>query len=96
MKLAFAINELRTEKSGYTTTHLALRALRRGHQVWYVEVGDFALAPDGRLDAYARRLPVDPIDDVKGLIAYLNTAERQRTNLGDFDALYLRNDPAPV
>lgn len=95
MKLAFAINELRTERSGYTTTHLALRALRRGHQVWYVEVGDFALAPDGRLDAYARRLPVDRINDVDELIAALNATVREKTDLSGLDALFLRNDPAP-
>ena len=90
MKLAFAINELRTERSGYTTTHLALRALRRGHQVWYVEVGDFALAPDGRLDAYARRLPVDRINDVDELIAALNATVREKTDLSGLDALFLR------
>jgi glutathione synthase len=95
LKLAFAINELSTERSGYTTTHLALRALRRGHQVWYVEVGDFALAPDGRLDAYARRFPVDRINDVGELIAALNATVREKTDLSGLDALFLRNDPAP-
>ena len=95
MKLAFAINELRTERSGYTTTHLALQALRRDHQVWYVEVGDFALAPDGRLGAYARRLPGDRINDVDGLIKSLNATVREKADLSGLDALFLRNDPAP-
>ena len=95
MKLAFAINEVRTERSGYTTTHLALQALRRDHQVWYVEVGDFALAPDGRLGAYARRLPGDHINDVDGLIKSLNATVREKADLSGLDALFLRNDPAP-
>lgn len=95
MKLAFAINEVRTERSGYTTTHLALQALRRDHQVWYVEVGDFALAPDGRLGAYARRLPGDRINDVDGLIKSLNATVREKADLSGLDALFLRNDPAP-
>jgi glutathione synthase len=95
MKLAFVINELKTERSGYTTTYLALRALRRGHEVWYVEVGNFALTTDGCLRAYALRAPSANSDNVEDLMASLRAAEREDIDLGKFDALYLRNDPAP-
>ena len=54
MKLAFFINDIRTEKPDYTTTHLALGAFRRGHEVWYVDVDGLCYDPSERLLAVAR------------------------------------------
>lgn len=96
MRLGFVINDLATELVNYTTTHLALAAHRRGHEVWYVEVGRFALAPDGRVHADARRLASQRLASVSELIASLRSVETACLDLtvDKLDALFLRNDPA--
>jgi glutathione synthase len=96
MKLAFVINDLKTERSGYTTTHLALAAHRMGHEVWYIEVGRFAFAPDGCVHADARRLPTHDLTSVNDVLASLRVAGAPHEDLtvDAIDALFLRNDPS--
>ena len=65
MRIAFFVNSIDSETPGYTTTHLALAAHRRGHAVVYVTPGDFVLRPDDipeemkadRASRAARRCP---------------------------------------
>ena len=96
MRLAFVINDLATELTDYTTTHLALAAHRRGHEVWYVEVGRFALAPDGQVHADARLLASQRFASASDLMASLRSVDRASLDLtvDKLDALFLRNDPA--
>ncbi len=94
MKLAFAINELATERTDYTTTHLAMHALRRGHEVWYVEIGRFGLSPDNALRARALYVPVEASESRMAVMSALRDAELQHLDLQRLDTLFLRNDPA--
>lgn len=96
MRLGFVINDLRTELAGYTTTHLALAAHLRGHEVWYIEVGHFAFAPDGHVHADARAVPPQYFQSVQELMASVQSADTpyQDLTVGGLDALFLRNDPA--
>ena len=96
MRLAFVINDLATELTDYTTTHLALAAHRRGHEVWYVEVGRFALAPDGQVHADAHLLASQRFASASDLMASLRSVDRACLDLtvDKLDALFLRNDPA--
>ena len=94
MKLAFAINELATERTDYTTTHLAMHALRRGHEVWYVEIGHFGLGPDNALRARALCVPVEASESRMAVMSALRDAELQHLDLQSLDTLFLRNDPA--
>lgn len=94
MKMAFVINELRTEHPGYTTTHLALHALKRGHEVWYIDVGDFALSHEDGLCALARCLPQHEFDSRETLMARLRETNPEAVKLDVLDVLFLRNDPA--
>ena len=41
MKLGIVVNKVQTEDEGYTTTRLAMTAVNRGHEVWYVGAADF-------------------------------------------------------
>ena len=95
MNLAFVINDLETERAGYTTTRLALCAHGRGHEIWYVSVGDFALSSDGLLRAYAVPVPSREIIDVNEFISILKIAEKREIVVDALDAVFLRNDPAP-
>ena len=47
MKIGFVVNDVATEKAGYTTTRLALTASQLGHEVGLIGLGDFNYLPDG-------------------------------------------------
>ena len=96
MRIAFVVNDLRTEESGYTTTRLALTARGMGHDVWYIGVGDLAYDPDGGIAAHAVRVPKAKYASREALLAELQApkAPRERVRSGDLDVILLRNDPA--
>ncbi|MGI9335810.1 MAG: glutathione synthase [Gammaproteobacteria bacterium] len=96
MQLVFTVNDIATEQVGYTTTHLAMAAARRGHDVKYVTVSDFALGPDDCTRAHARWAPARRYRSAAAYLAALRAsdAERRRIDLDDIDVLMLRNDPA--
>ncbi len=45
MKIGFMVNDVETEKAGFTTTRLACEAINRGHEVYIFGVGDLAYDP---------------------------------------------------
>ena len=57
MRMAFFVNDIGTEHSGYTTTVLAHQAAKRGHEVMYITPSDFMVGKDDSLRAHVRRLP---------------------------------------
>jgi glutathione synthase len=85
-----------TEVAGYTTSHLALAALARGHEVVYIGVADFTHGADGEIRAHATIPDTRPYDDVAELFDELqgDDAKRETVDIGKLDVLVLRNDPA--
>lgn len=96
MKIAFVINDQQTEKTNYTTTHLAVTALRRGHDVWYIDIGDFAYDPDEEVHAWAYTPPRFNYRSAKRFLSDLKAGKflRERITVDRLDVLFLRNDPA--
>jgi len=93
MRLAFFVNDVATEIDEYTTTRLARAALRRGHEAWYVGVGDVELAEsDGRLEAMARAATFEPDDTLETVMERVKGRDAERIVLDDLDALFLRNE----
>ena len=90
MKLGIFVNDVAAEDPKYTTTRLAMTAVERGHDVWYIGAGDFACDPDDALRAQACRAPTGQIDRE----AFLKEMEPERLTVDDLDVLWLRNDPA--
>jgi glutathione synthase len=90
LKLGFFVNDVADERPEYTTTGLALAALARGHEVWYMGAGDFACDPDDALSAHACRAPAGEPDRE----AFLEGLKPERIAIDDLDALWLRSDPA--
>ena len=90
MKLGIFVNDVGQEQPGYTTTGLALAALERGHEVWYMGAGDFACDPDDGLRAHACQAKAGEPDRE----AFLDTLEPERITIDNLDALWLRSDPA--
>lgn len=96
MRIGFVVNDIATEKPGYSTTRLALAAKQRGHEAWLMGVGDFAYEPDGTLSAHAR---AGGPKQYKSLERYLGDIQGSggvddQVQLGEFDVVLLRNDPA--
>ena len=96
MRIAFFVNDLQSEQSGYTTTRLSMFAHNRGHEVYYISPQDFAYDPDDEIRARA----ATPLNrKYKSMAAYLkdlqgDKAIRERITVGDLDVVMLRNDPA--
>lgn len=90
MKLGMFVNDVATEKPEYTTTRLALAAVNRGHEVWYMGAGDFAYDPDDALRAQACRTETGHTD----VTEFLESLKPERLTVENFDALWLRSDPA--
>lgn len=94
MKLGFVINDMGKEKPIYTTTQLALAALRRGHDVLYVELEGFCHSPEGEARAHVRRVPRRAYAGGDELMATLRDTSPEPADHGDIDVLFLRYDPA--
>ena len=95
MRIAFLINSYETEKSGYTTTRLALAAHRRGHDVRYLTVEDFVCDSDESLRVRLRA-PGGTYKTIKTLHAGVCGPDctTEVLPVEDLDVIVLRNDPA--
>ncbi len=94
MKIAFVINDIHTEKAGYTTTYLALTAHKRGHQVYVFGVGDLGYSSDGHMIAQARTVADHNYKSNETFFNALVKADREPISSKDLDVLFLRNDPS--
>lgn len=96
MKIGFVVNDVATEDHRYTTTHLGLAALRRGHEAWVVGVGEFIYDADGGISAAAHRAPDANYESTEAYLEALqdDAPERERIRVDELDVLMLRNDPA--
>ena len=96
MRIAFFVNSIKGETANYTTTHLALAALGRGHDVCYVTPGDFVLRADDSLVVRALTLPSSKYKKASTLFKDLQgkATTVQTMAVEEIDVLLLRNDPS--
>lgn len=98
MRIGFLVNDLAGELPDYTTTVLALAALRRGHEIWYAGIEDFAYDPHEHVVMHARGLPerAKTPKDGAALLERLrgDDARQEKLVIDEVDVLLLRNDPA--
>ena len=96
MRIAFVVNGIDTERAGYTTTHLALAALRMGHDPWYVGMEDFTHTEQGVIRLHATAAPGRGYRSAKTYLAAVRgeDAARDLIDATEFDVVFLRNDPA--
>ena len=93
MKIAFFVNEVETEIDEYTTTRLAMASAKRGHEVWYVGLGDVDYEPDEKVRARGHRAVFEDRDRLDSFLSRAQEDEREGgIVLEDFDAVWLRND----
>ena len=96
MRLGRVCNDCATEEAGYTTTRLGQQAVKMGHEVWLMGVGDLATDPDDGVRAWARAAPEKSYDSSAEYLAAVqgDSARIERIAVDDLDVLLLRNDPA--
>jgi len=95
MRIAFFVNSIEGETVNYSTTHLALAALSRGHDICYLTPGDFVLRPDDTLVVRALMLPASNYKKAETLLHDLqNGATIETIDVANIDILMLRNDPS--
>ena len=96
MKIAFVVNDVKTEVAAYTTTRLAMTAVNRGHQCYVFGVGDFVYAADGSICAHARTARGKSYKSLEKFLKELQSDENKPESicLDELDVLLLRNDPS--
>lgn len=96
MRIAFFVNSINGETANYSTTHLALCALGRGHEICYVTPGNFVLRPDDSLVVRALTLPASNYKKAETLFKDLQGLETrvETLDVSEIDVLLLRNDPS--
>lgn len=94
MKIAFLINQTHKEEAYFTTTWMALHALRRGHIIMYIGLSDFVYVDDTHIDAHVRQIhPEVTVLDNEDLLEKLKKQQKERISMLDVDVLWLRFDP---
>ena len=98
MRIAFVVNNIKTEQHVYSTTRMAMTAVNMGHEVWMLSVSDFVYDPDGSIKAHARTTPRKKASyrSTKSFLQDIQNdgAQSERITVDDIDVLLLRNDPA--
>jgi glutathione synthase len=96
MRIAFFVNSIESEEVGFTTTALAMGAVARGHDVYYVAPGDFVLRPDDSLMVRATVVPAAKYKDPQAFhdAFQRKDAQIQTIDVRDLDVIFLRNDPS--
>lgn len=96
MRIGFVVNDVQTEEAVYTTVRLGFTATNRGHESYYMGVGDLAYDPGGMAMGRARRAAGKRYTSRD---AYLRAVQSGRAavdqvTLDELDVLLLRNDPS--
>jgi glutathione synthase len=94
MKIAFIVNDLKTERAAYTTIYLALSAHKRGHQVYIAGVGDLGYSADGHMLAKSKTVGEQVFKSKETYLKALLNSEAVTVSSLDLDVLFLRNDPS--
>ncbi len=97
MRIGFMVNEIETEKAGYTTTRLAMAAINKGHETWHFGAGDFAYDPDDTVSARGRSVEPRKYKTCEAFLRDLQSTKKsvtRRVKVDDIDVLMLRSDPS--
>ncbi|MCB0416653.1 MAG: ATP-grasp domain-containing protein [Bdellovibrionaceae bacterium] len=95
MKFCFVVGSLFQQKAHYTTTYLAYEAWRRGHDVAYASVEDFALGHGHKITALSAKAPPKTDWDRPTFLKALQDYNLRwvTQNLSEYDVLFLRFNP---
>ena len=96
MKIAFVINDFKTENPLYSTPLMAYTAEKMGHEVYMMSVGNLVYQPNGHVGGHARMAPKG---NYKNSTLYFNALKGKEGKTAtvtteDLDVIFLRNNPS--
>lgn len=96
MKLGLLVNNIKTEKSDYTTTLIAKTATNMGHEVCYISVEQLSYSIEDTVYANSVKVPLGQYHSLTSYLKMLHSKKAilEKTTLDKLDVLWLRNDPA--
>ena len=94
MKIGFVVNQIRKEADAYTTTGMALQALKMGHEVFYMGIGDLFCQADNQMGAHAAKAADKQFRTNSTFLNAIKKAEKEIITASELDVLMLRNDPS--
>ena len=96
MRIGFLVNDVKTEKVGFTTVRLATEAVNQGHDVFYFGVGDLVYDADDAVRARARTVTRKTYGSHQTFFKDLQGGKGvdERITVDDLDVLMLRNVPS--
>lgn len=96
MKIAFVVNDVKTEYPRYTSVFLAWKLHNLGHEVYFIGVGDLSYKSDGRMGGWGYQAEGNKYKTTQTYLKALRTKENkpQMVTSDELDILFLRNDPA--
>lgn len=94
MKIAFIINDHQTEKPSYTTPTLGYTAYNKGHDVYFIGVGELSYASQGHLSVRCKTISNKKFNSQETYFKALQKEEFTNISSEHLDVLFLRNNPA--
>lgn len=94
MKIAFIINNHKTEKPNYSTPGLGFAAHKRGHEVFFIGVGELSYASKGYLSLRCKTINEGNFNTQETYFKAVQKQEFTRITSENLDVLFLRNNPA--
>jgi glutathione synthase len=96
MKIGFVVNNVDTEHPSAATTIMAYSAVRMGHDVYMIGVGELTYFSDGAVGATARVAPPAGDMEQKEWLSAVQSEDAERTQLAipELDVLFLRYNPS--
>jgi len=94
MKIGFVVNQTPKEIPAYTTTGLAMEAIKMGHEVYYIGVGDLAYLKDEQMGGHARKGPEKTFRSNENFLDEVKKTSKELITAKELDILMLRNDPS--
>lgn len=95
MRICFVVNNVRTQRATFTTLHLAFAAARRGHDVAFASVDALSHDDSGEVLGEIVRPRPGRLRDTRRYAEAVGAAgaPREDARLGEFDVVFLRNNP---
>lgn len=94
MKIGFVVNQIMKETDAYTTTGMALQALKMGHEVYYIGIGDLFCSADNQMGAHACKSVNKLFRTNSTFLDSIKKSEKEIITASELDVLMLRNDPS--
>ncbi len=95
MKIGFLVNDIAAQRQYYTTPMLALTAVHRKHDVWFINAGDLIYDMDETIHAWGWRAKEHHYRTPATYLKALQNGDGnpQRIDLSELDILMIRVDP---